>query len=229
MYKNKIKIIYFAYLKPGNWESIFIEQMSALKNCGLYDLADKIYISLSCNHEDLKRCKHLIWVKFKKVQIINLFHENVYEYPGIKAVYDVSLENEDSVILYFHTKGMTSGERDNGNHILRKMLTKNTIENFKTYLDEFEKNPNLDVGGVLPSEFGFVWYNFFWVKSNYVKNFCKLPEPIGHRYYWERWLGTEHSTKNEIISFSPFLGYTKLKNRNDLVNKRALILKQTKI
>ena len=39
----KIKIVYFAYLNPGVWEPIFLEQLSQLKNCGLYDLADIIF------------------------------------------------------------------------------------------------------------------------------------------------------------------------------------------
>jgi hypothetical protein len=224
----KIKIVYFAYLKPGFWEPIFLEQLLQLKNCGLYDLADNVYISLSCNNDDLKRAKQLIWAKFKKVQIINLFSDNLYEYPGIKAVYDISL-GEDSVILYFHTKGMTSGEKNNGNHTLRKILFKNVIENFNLYLDEFKKNDTLDVGTILPSEFGFAWYNFFWVRSGYVQKYCIPPEFTSHRYYWERWLGNEHSTKKNIVTYSPFLGYNKLKNRADLNNKRSIIFKQTEL
>jgi hypothetical protein len=220
----KIKIVYFAYLKPGIWEPIFLEQLSQLKNCGLYDLADNIYISLSCNNDDLKRAKQLIWAKFKKIEIINLFFVNQYEYPGIKAIYDLS-QDEDSVILYFHTKGMTSGIKNGGNHTIRKMLFKNVIENYELYLDEFKKNEELDIGTILPSEYGFAWYNFFWVRSSYVKNHCKLPEFTSHRYYWERWLGNEHSSKKDIVTFSPLLGYNKLNNRQDLNNKRAFILK----
>ena len=49
----KIKIVYFAYLIPDIWENIVIEQLNALKNLKLYDLASKIYISVITNYNKL--------------------------------------------------------------------------------------------------------------------------------------------------------------------------------
>ena len=71
MEKKKIKIVYFAYLKPNEWEDIVLEQLWSIRNSKLYDLADSIFISLCCNDVDLKRIKQHIWAKFKKIQIIN--------------------------------------------------------------------------------------------------------------------------------------------------------------
>ena len=222
---EKVNIVYFAYLNSDSWEPIVLEQLNSLKSLGLYDIADNIYISLSCQDEQLKRLKQLIWAKFKKIQIINHFKENLYEYPGLKAVYDVS-QNDDSVILYFHTKGMTSGKKVDGNHELRRILFDYTINNYSSYLDNFKNNPNLDIGGIFPSEFGFVWYNFFWVRSKYVKEHLPKPEFTKHRYYWERWIGSEYSSKKNILTYSPLLNFNKLGNKAQLYQKKLQLINQ---
>jgi hypothetical protein len=216
---EKIKIVYFAYLFSNQWEEIVLGQLNSLKSTKLYEDADEIYISLQCNNEQLKRLKQHLWAKFKKIQIINRFDKNMYEYPGIKAVYDLS-QKDDSTILYFHTKGMTSEKKFPGNKDIRNQLFKYTIENYKEYLNEFSKNKDLDIGGVFPSEFGFIWYNFFWVRSKYVKEHLKIPEPTNHRYYWERWIGSEHSTKKNILTYSPALKFQKLGNKAQLYKWR---------
>jgi len=223
MSEKKIKIVYFAYLKPNEWEEIVLEQLWSLKKSPLYDISDSIYISLCCNDTDLKRLKQHIWAKFKKIQIINHFYENTYEYPGFKAIWDIS-QTDDSIILYFHTKGMTSEKKHKGTIEIREFITKNTILNYNTYINEFKKTNDLDIGCIFPSEFGFSWYNFFWINSSYVKN--NLPEPkiAKNRYYWERYIGTEYSNKKDVKCFSPFLGYNKLKNKAQLNQLRKKIM-----
>jgi hypothetical protein len=221
----KIHIVYFVYLKPNEWESIVLEQLSDLKSSKLYEIADTINISICSDDISLKRLKQHIWAKFKKIQIINRVDNNQYEYPGIKAVWDLSKkEEEDGVILYFHSKGMTSQVKTKGIDILRKFLFNNTISNYEIYLNEFINNPQLDVGCIFPSEFGFSWYNFFWVKSSYVKNYLPEPIPNKNRYVWERYIGSEYS-KKDVNCFSPFLGHNKLKNKAQLyqLKKRIMI------
>jgi hypothetical protein len=219
----KIKIVYFAYLKPNQWEDIVLEQLWDLKSTPLYDLADSINISVCSDESSLKRLKQHIWAKFKKINIINWQSNNSYEYPGIKAIWDLSKDDDDSIVLYFHTKGMTSQEKIKGVDGLRKFLHKNTISNFESYLTEFKNNPGLDVGCVFPSEFGFSWYNFFWIRSSYVKNYLPEPIPNKNRYTWERFIGSEYS-KKDVKCFSPFLGHNKLGNKAQLYQLRKKIL-----
>lgn len=223
--ERKVKIVYFAYLKPGSWEDIVLEQLWSLKNTELYNVADSIYISLCCNDNDLKRIKQHIWSKFKKIQIINHFRNNTYEYPGFKAIWDLSQE-DDSIILYFHTKGMTSEIKTQGVKELRNFLTMNTINNYEEYINEFKKDTNLDVACIFPSEFGFSWYNFFWINSSYVKNHLEEPKVVKNRYFWERYIGSEHSTKKNVVCFSPYLGYKKLGNKAQLYQLRQRIFKK---
>lgn len=220
---KKIKIVYFAYLKPQEWEEIILEQLWSLRNSGLYDISDSIYISLCCNDIDLKRIKQHIWAKFKKIQIINRFENNTYEYPGLKAVWDISQEDDDSIVLYFHSKGMTSEKKVGGVKELRQFLTKNTILNYPTYITEFNNHKNLDVGCIFPSEYGFSWYNFFWVNSSYVRNYLPEPEINKNRYYWERYIGSEISNK-DVKCYSPFLGHSKLGNKAQLYQLRKRIM-----
>ena len=118
---------------------------------------------------------------------------------------------------------MTSQEKTKGVDSLRKFLFKNTINNFETYINEFKTHPNLDVGCVFPSEFGFSWYNFFWVRSSYVKNYLPEPEPQKNRYTWERFIGSEYS-KKDVKCFSPFLGHKKFKNKQQFYNLKTKIL-----
>jgi hypothetical protein len=220
----KIHIVYFAYLKPNEWEDIVLEQLWDLKSTKLYEMADSINMSVCCDDISLKRLKQHIWAKFKKVGIINRVENNQYEYPGLKAVWDIAQEDtEDSVILYFHTKGMTSEKKIGGVKELRKFLFENTILNFENYINEFNNHQNLDVGCIFPSEYGFSWYNFFWVRGSYVKNNIPKPEPQKNRYVWERYIGSEYSKKN-VNCFSPFLGHNKLGNKAQLFQLKKRIM-----
>ena len=62
------------------------------------------------------------------------------------------------------------------------------------------------MAGCSPGKSGFVYYNFFWVKSSYIKNHVKEPKITDDRFYWEVWLA-DQKEKKKVITFSPFLGY----------------------
>ena len=86
----KIKIIYFAYLLPNVWEPIIIEQLDALYNIDLYNLASNIYMSVISDDIELEKLKELINSKYNKIELVNIYKENLYEYPGIKTLYEVA-------------------------------------------------------------------------------------------------------------------------------------------
>ena len=48
---------------------------------------------------------------------------------------------------------------------------------------------------MFPSLEGFCWFNFFWVKGDYIKNYCKQPEIEKNRYYYESWVSSDESKK----------------------------------
>ena len=207
----KIKIVYFAYLLPNKWEPIVEEQLDSLKQLKLYEEADKIYISLISDDIELEKLKKLINEKYSKIEIKNVFNENVYEYPGLKTIYEIACDKDDEYLLYFHSKGMTSNTGTE-----RKFLFKNTIENYKEYIDEFEKNKDIDIGCAFPHDCGFAYINFFWARSSYIINYCNRPEITNDRYIWEIWIGSQISRKQNVITYSSIIKYNKIKNSDEL-------------
>jgi len=195
-----VKIVYFTYLVPNKWYPIVTEQLDALKELELYEIAKKIYISVIADDCEFEKLKILLFEKYSKIEIINHYYENVYEYPGIKAIYDIA-EN-DEILLYFHSKGMTSNAHDD-----RKKLFQITIKNFEQYLNEFEVNDQLDVACALPHKCGFAYFNFFWIHGSFVKNWVTQPVPSQCRYVWECWIGNQYSKKQNVITYSPYHGY----------------------
>ena len=203
MAEQVIKIVYFAYLVPNVWIPIVTEQLDALKDLDLYEKAKNIYFSVIADDTELEILKLVLKEKYQKVEIINHYYENLYEYPGIKAVYDISNENEDdTIILYFHSKGMISNA-----HWDRRRLFDISIKNYKLYINEFDKNKNLEVGCALPHKCGFAYFNFFWIRSSYMKKWVPEPVPNTDRYVWECWIGNSFSKKEEVVTFSPYHGY----------------------
>ena len=209
----KIKIVYFAYLIPDKWYSIIDEQMNSLKNCGLYDDAIDIIISVVSDDNELPKLKKLLQEKYDKIIIKNIFKDNVYEYPGLKTIYQIAEDEDDIILLYFHSKGITSNQ-----HETRRYLFKHTIENYKEIINEFIKNKNLDIACAIPHINGFAYFNFFWARSSYIRNYCSKPEISTNRYIWEVWVGNEFSRKKKIITYSPIIKYDQVTSTDEVWN-----------
>lgn len=198
----KLKLVYFAYLIPNKWESIIDEQLSALVNCGLYEEAQDIYMSVITDHIELKKLKIKLEKKYPKIKLMNIYNENYYEYPGIKTIFDISTDEHDTCLLYFHSKGMTSNKHEN-----RRKLFKYTIQNYKDWIANFWIKPEIDVISAIPHKNGFAYFNYFWVRSSYVKKYCCEPKITQDRYFWEIWLGKPYSKKSQVITWSPYFEY----------------------
>ena len=213
----KVKIIYFAYLVPQLWQPIVIEQLDALYNINLYNIASEIYMSVISDDNELIKLRELINNKYNKIKLVNIYNENLYEYPGIKTLLEVAHkkfnnednkydneDNEDTIILYFHSKGIISNA-----HNYRKILFKYIIENYNEYLDEFKKNNNLTVASLFPHEDGFAFFNFFWVRASYLKNHDVNIN--SDRYYYESWVGNRNIKDKTVLTYSPLLKYETIK------------------
>ena len=207
----KIKIVYFAYLIPDKWLPIVEEQLDSLKSLELYNESSNIYMTVISDDNQLTILKKLLADKYSKVEINNVFQDNVYEYPGLKTIYQIAEDDDDTLLIYFHSKGMTSNQ-----HETRKYLFKYTFENYKDYVKEFEYNKHLEVAGAIPHENGFIFFNFFWARSSYVRNYCEKPIVSDNRYIWEVWIGSEFSRKKEIITYSPIIKYDRVKHHHEV-------------
>jgi len=210
---KKIKIVYFIYLKPHKWKKIFVEQFEDLKKSGLYAKSDEIYISAIDEFDELVEFKELLKNDYNKVNLKNVFTENVYEYGGFKTIKEIA--EEDSIILYFHSKGMFSETADNKIKELRKILHLKTIQNFNFYLENFEKNPQLDLGGLFVNKNGFVYYNFFWINGDFLMKYCSPPQISHDRFIWEIWLKKFFDLKEQKNFISPINEYS-LENKTQV-------------
>jgi hypothetical protein len=78
------------------------------------------------------------------------------------------------------------GEDKSRNEIEEK-LTKNTIKDWQHTISIFKNNSNIHKLGLYPSDRGFVWFNFWWARGEYIN---RLEEPIitEDRYYYDIWL-----------------------------------------
>lgn len=214
----KIKIVYFVYLKPNGWEDIVLEQLNSLKSSDLYDMADNIYICGISSDNEIDKLNKLLKNNFNKIELLNFSDENYFEFNGFKTIFEVAEDN--SLLLYFHTKGITSGGKNN---LIRQLLFKYTIENYKLYLDNFEES-NFDIGGVFPHKRGFVFYNFFWINGQYVKKYCNPPKINTNRFFWEEYIGNPYSNKENIMTYSPIIQYEKIGDKDTLYKLRDSLL-----
>ena len=205
-----IKIVYFAYLIPEKWQPIIIEQLDSLYNISNLYEKSTIYMSViddTDGQNELNQLRILLSEKYSKIQLINIFSENIYEYPGIKTVYELSSDSDNEYILYFHSKGMTSEQHD-----VRKLLFKYTIECYENIIVEMEKDISIDIGSFIPCVNGFGYFNFWWARSSYIYKYCSKPEITETylkygRFTWEMWLGNHYSNKKFIKTYSPILKY----------------------
>lgn len=222
-----LKIIYFAYLIPNKWEGIVLEQLFDLYSItDLYESAS-IYMSIidtSESQTELEKLRNILSEKYNKIQLINIFYENVYEYPGIKTLYELSTNNQDEYILYFHSKGMVSNE-----HPTRKILFHSTIANYKLIIDEMEKNKKIDNASLMPCANGFGYFNFFWARSSYINKYCTRPNLRDNyvkygRFTWELWLGNHYSNKKRVITYSPVFKYNQVYDDKEATSLMYLFL-----
>jgi hypothetical protein len=131
--------------------------------------------------------------------------ENNHEYFGIRRVWTQSQPHAFNArfLLYFHSKGITHHKftaqepRDPwGKHLFDTVITP-----WEKVLDLFHHNRGIDKIGYSYSPEGFIWYNFWWVRSTYVR---RLEEPVvtADRYYYERYLALLPRRKGGNLLFS---------------------------
>jgi len=128
--------------------------------------------------------------------LISVFLKNMFEYPGIRAIWDLgqripTSEAKHSTILYFHSKGMS--KIDEGVRIDREQHLFNTvIRPWREIIPKFEEDPSINKICFQTASCGFCWYNFWWVRASYIENLV-CPIIIGaentDRFYYEKWLG----------------------------------------
>jgi len=208
-----ISVVYHCYL-VGNWKEIVNEQLNRLKSSGLYDSADIIEVTVNLDKTDKSEFENVV-SNYPKLNV-EYFTDNTAEYPGIKKVRELALNN-DTKIFYFHTKGV-SNNYDNYNN---KTISQEKIENIKLWrecleyflIDKWEESVKLlesyDNVGVTCNN-GWFWGNFWWSQSSHIKKTNEVG--FWGRWDYEAWLNrSTPNSKNYEFHHFPYNPYvTKL-------------------
>jgi len=81
-----------------------------------------------------------------------------------------------------------------------KTILRYTIDDWKNVINTFENNKIISKIGVYPSTEGWIWFNIFWIRSDYLIN-CNPPEYTpDNRYYYESYIGREAPKVNKGFS-----------------------------
>lgn len=111
--------------------------------------------------------------------------ENWYEYPTFLAMRNYS-QDFDGLLFYCHSKGSFNRTNDsNGifNFHTSTLLNESVIDNFQ--------DPAIQNIGLYPSQHGFLWHNFFWVRSSFM---AQKDVPIFEdRYDYESLIGDKNN------------------------------------
>jgi hypothetical protein len=137
----------------------------------------------------------------KDIDICATF-ENVYEYPGIKKMYSLSQikDNQNKLFIYFHTKGITSCRSPSDRNAYNVFLTRSLLWNYQHIINVFNLHPTINKIGLFPARNGWIWFNFFWVRGQYLSH-CKEPQITTRRHLYEDWLGSHgHSSYDDCFS-----------------------------
>lgn len=175
---------------------LLFTQLDDLQNVGLMSIFSEIHIEAIIQDEhDIRDFKSNVKKRYRQeydegLIVINIHKENTHEYFGINKVWNIAKQKQNSLILYFHSKGIT--RLGNANNLfvrdrIEKEIFDITIRNYRYILFWLTCLPDIVKCGHSPNEGGFIWHNFWWVKSEYLRN---IEQPIvsENRYYYEEWL-----------------------------------------
>jgi len=203
-----IYIVYFAYLDVGTDEwatsrakKLVSHQMQELKDIGLADAAKEIHLVFNAPENNAFNDGSAMILDMAENDMRSIlpdmiFHGhrgNAYEYEGIKRVWDIakripSAEKHKSLVLYFHSKGMSNGDKHANVRTPSKELSDIVIKPWKDIVARFESDEKINKAGYAASDTGFMWINFWWARASYLIH-CPRPIITQERHHYEGWLG----------------------------------------
>jgi len=183
-------IFFHVYLKSG-YSRILIDKFKKFKSSGLYDSANKIYLTLygdiELNSEFLNELKDM-YSKIEYGIVSNAVFNN--EPDTLNLMIKKANEYESNTpMLYLHTKGLSYTNPD----------VKKNVEAWVRYLDLYVINKwkecveslkdNDSAGGFYVEDPKHFQGNFWWANSDYIKNLPKLtPDNIENYNRGEFWI-----------------------------------------
>jgi len=161
-----------------------------------------VHLMLSVHNDSVKdTILNMIPTQLQSKFIFHISYENAHEYPGILKVYELGLNTDtDDIILYFHSKNITRFKGRPGHpeeHVGHKLMN-DIIMNWRYCLFVFTNFPSIDKIGAKCNQEGFVWFNYWWVRSSYIKD-MECPLKTTNRYYYESWLARQYKGSKDKV------------------------------
>jgi hypothetical protein len=108
---------------------------------------------------------------------------NRFEYPGFCAMKRLAAQSApDDLIYYCHSKGIVHLE-----DYKMGLFRVHTAVGLTADVTRLTTTPNLTRAGMFPYKFGWCWYNFFWIRADYMASLAV--EESDDRYYFEALIG----------------------------------------
>ncbi len=191
----KTRIVYFinCYINK-NYIYLFSRQMAELAEAGLLSHTNAVlYVVSSGRAEDKNVLAREIRRIFTSTCDVRQEHteQNLFEYPGIRKVWELGREDGDAFILYFHARGISRiklGRFRRNRQPLEKRLFRRVIGEWRKNLLWLSAVPSADKVGISHGGNGWVWFNFWWARASYIAH-LEEPEQTERRHYYEDWLG----------------------------------------
>jgi hypothetical protein len=210
---DNIKIHIFIHITLiEGWLTIFNDQISKIKECGLYDKVEKIHLGILGNLKIFIESTVFNDPKFNILYIDSKVE--LYEIHTINHIKNIcnkieNVDNNDLYILYIHTKGVRNAGNKDVTKSWRSMMEYFLIEkhneclNYLEYYDCIGNNlVNLfcnDKSNSYVNENHSYHYsgNFWWSKKSYIDKLDYLPldmsnESIKSRYKAENWICSKY-------------------------------------
>ena len=198
-------IFFHVYLKSG-YSRILIDKFKKFKSSGLYDSANKIYLTLygdiELNSEFLNELKDM-YSKIEYGIVSNAVFNN--EPDTLNLMIKKANEYESNTpMLYLHTKGLSYTNPD----------VKKNVEAWVRYLDLYVINKwkecveslkdNDSAGGFYVEDPKHFQGNFWWANSDYIKNLPKLtPDNIENYNRGEFWILSQTDKVYPLSGITP--------------------------
>jgi hypothetical protein len=199
-----INIVYFIWINPKkNYKAIISGQLDDLIKSKILDRSN-LHIEVCCEHKELQDgLDNLIKTLLNGYNFnIAYYEENLYEYYGIKKLYELACNEPKKCYLYFHSKGMFNYDNID-RHPYEKTLTKGTIYQYEKVISIFNGNPKIMKIGLFPSNIHkghFIWLNFYWARGSYLRT-CEPPIiSTENRYYYETWSESGNNNMGDVYN-----------------------------
>ena len=198
-------IFFHVYLKSG-YSRILIDKFKKFKSSGLYEKANKIYLTLfgdiELNSEFLNELKEM-YPKIEYGIISNAVFNNEPDTLNL-MIKKANEYTENTPMLYLHTKGLSYTNPDLKKNVEAwvRYLDLYVINKWEECVDSLKENDA--AGGFYVEDPKHFQGNFWWANSDYIKNLPKITnENVSEYNRGEFWILSETDKVYPLSGVTP--------------------------